>query len=147
MHSQWVVTRDMILRDIFHSKKESELTQAEQGKLNLLESIRGDLTDMYQGVSMECQTAVSSLDTSWEYSKFERCLAPWQCFGFLNGNRLVVLTSSLKSYITQYSVQPQSSKREGGGPYYSFCEDFLRGLGAIDLSQWREEYLEKMVTK
>jgi hypothetical protein len=138
--SCWVETRGLILRDHFHSRSEAQLSQQEFSRLNYLESVRGDLTDMYQGVSVECQTGVTGPHVSWEHSKYERSKAAWQCFGFTSGTRLMVPTSSIRTYLDLWKVEPSPSKRPDGGPYFSFGERFLRGIDGMDLLEWRTWY-------
>jgi hypothetical protein len=138
--SNWEESRKLILRDYFHSRKEHELSYDEKNKLNLLESIRGDLIDYIRGISLECQTAVTKVDCGWEHSKRERCEADWQCFGFpKTGARLVVRTSSLRMYLDLWKVKPTPSKREGNSGYYDFAESVLRTeFQAVELEEWLE---------
>lgn len=140
-HRSWVESRSVLLRKHFGGRDESQLDRQEFSTLNYLESIHGDLTELVHGTSMECQTAVTAVDASWEHSKRERSKADWQCFGFKNGIRLVVRTLVLRGYLDEWNVSPQESRREGGGPYYSLSEGFLRGLGAVELLKWRDSYV------
>jgi hypothetical protein len=142
--SEWVETRALILRDHFGGRVECSLSRYELPELNLMESVRGDLTDWPNGVAMECQTAVSGLDASWEHSKRQRCEAEWQCFGFRTGRRLVVHTAAIRTYLDRWSVSPQQSRRDGGGPYYPLSEDFLGRIGGMDLALWRTGYRSQL---
>ncbi len=138
----WMETRRLILSS--SGRSESTLSGYELSELNLEESIRGDLTDVINDVAMECQTAVSGLDASWEHSKRVRCQASWQCFGFRSGIRLVVRTGSIRHHLDFWRCEPQESRRCGGGPYYSLSEHFLRGIGAVDLHAWKWWYVDRL---
>ena len=116
------------------------LSRSELSELNYQESIRGDLVDVQTGVSVECQTAVTGRDASWEHSKRQRSRAQWQCFGFIDGTCLIVRTDAIREYLDRWNVTPNESRREGGRPYYSLSADFLRSIGAVDLGLWSENY-------
>ena len=132
----WTETRRLIMGESFPGRCESQLSRYDFSELNYQESVRGDLTDRVNDTTMECQTAVSGIDVSWEHSKRQRSQADFQCFGFKSGTCLVVRTSEIRKYLDHWNVSPRESLRENGGPFYSFGESFLRSIGAVSLDEW-----------
>lgn len=136
----WVDSRSLI------AARNSLDRRRDRSRLSYLESIEGDLTDLARGTTMECQVGVSSpLHVSWEHSKRVRSRAGWQCFGFTSGLRLVIRTDVIRVELDRWDVKPQESLRDGGGPYYSFGESFLRKLGAIEFDDWLRQYRENFI--
>ena len=139
----WVPSRSVILGEQFGpGTPENVLSRHDFSLLNYLESVRGDLLDIDSDpvVAVECQTAVTAIDSSWEHSKRERCRAAWQCFGFKSGARLMVRTDAIRDYLDRWDVLPNESRRGGGGPYYSLSEVFLMKIGAVGIAEWRDSY-------
>jgi hypothetical protein len=131
----WIDSRTMIF------DRRSLDRARDRSYLSYLESVQGDLTDRVRGTTMECQTGVSNPHhVSWEHSKRVRSKADWQCFGFTTGLRLVVRTDAIRAELDRWDAKPQESLRDGGGPYYSFGEAFLRKVGAIEFDVWLKQY-------
>ncbi len=132
--SDWIDSRIILSREFpyldFH-----------HSYLSYCESVRGDLTDLVRGTTVECQAGVeNSYHVSWEHTKRLHSKADWQCFGFTTGLRLITRTDAIRAELDRWNVKPQESRREGGKPYYSFGEAFLRKVGAIEFDAWLKQY-------
>lgn len=134
--SDWVESRTAIMQSEFGCTAAYDLSNRQFYRLNFLESIRGDIVNVRTNEYIECQVGVSGPDASWEHRKFLHCGARWQCFGFRDGTCLIIETERLRSYIRQWGVEPRTSNRTDGGPYYTVSAGFLTGLGAITLTSW-----------